>query len=153
MAWILFNTETAPAIGLYFTLNGGVYLPGDSIPIADIGTIIDPHPGLSLVCVTRNVNRHCCRTSDGGNIGEWHFPNGSIVPRNRVSPHGDFSRSGYDQEVRLNRRNHAMMPLGVYSCRVPNEGGDIISANITLTAGMCCRLKETYGITYTFPPC
>ena len=57
---------------------GNRYEPGDSILITDIG----PHhgdagPGDSLVCVTTDVNTQCC--TDVGGVGEWLFPNGSMV--------------------------------------------------------------------------
>ena len=113
----------APSTGLYFTLNGVVYLPGDTVLITNIGlsTLVDDtsDAGSSLVCITTNVNTNCCRGTDGGNVGEWYFPSGTIVPRNRASPNGDFTRSGFTHQVRLNRRN-AMTPLGSYTCVVPD---------------------------------
>lgn len=114
------------------------YTSGSSILITDVGAILAPgryKPGSSLVCMTQMVNSHCCRRRDGGNVGEWYFPNGSIVPRNRYLPNGDFSRSGYNQQVRLSRRNNALGPIGVYTCKVPGEGsngGLLHSASITL---------------------
>ena len=114
----------APSTGLYFTLNGVVYLPGDTVLITDIGLSIlvgdTFDPGSSLVCITTNINTNCCRGKDGGNVEKWFFPDGTIVPRNRDSPNGDFTRSGYTHQVRLNRRNNAMTPLGTYECRVPH---------------------------------
>ena len=96
-----------------------MYLPGDTILITAIGvsgTDADP----SLVCVTSNVNMNCCRGIDGGNVGEWYFPNGTIVPRNSAAQSADFTRSGFTHQVRLNRRNSAMSPTGIYECRVPD---------------------------------
>ena len=119
-----------------------MYLPGDIVLITDIGdfTFIGDitDPGTSLVCVTSNVNTECCRGRDGpggsgGNVGEWFF-NGNIIPRNSVSL--DFSRSGFTHQVRLNRRNNAMGPTGVYECRVPPMGGGtLVTANIIIAAG------------------
>ncbi len=52
-------------------MSGTVYLPGDTIPITDVGdsylpgngtNLVDPGP--SLVCVTSNVNANCCRCQD-----------------------------------------------------------------------------------------
>lgn len=70
-------------------------------------------------------------------MGEWHFPNGSIVRRNRYNSNGDFSRSGYAQQARLNRRNDVVEPTGTFTCRVlreVEEGCEDIMhiANITL---------------------
>ena len=109
------------AAGLYFTLAGTVYLPGDTVLITDIGVFTSATAagaGTSLVCVTTNVNTECCRVIDnpnGGALGEWHFPNGTIVPRYSADPNADFSRSGFTNEVRLNRGNTAAMsPTGAY---------------------------------------
>ena len=87
------------------------------------------------MCVTSEVNPWCCRKRDGANVGEWHFPNGTIVPRNRHSGGSDFTRTGYKHQVRLNRMNDAMEPLGTYKCVVPREDGcgDMMHiANITI---------------------
>ena len=113
----------APSTGLYFNLNGVVYLPGDTVFITDIGI---------LVCNTANVNTNCCRMSDGGNVGEWFFPNGTIVPRTRDSPNGDFTRTGWTHQVRLNRRNNTMTPLGTYTCVVPDVN-NIMNHTATIT--------------------
>ena len=81
----------SPSVGLYFMLNGMIHSPGDSVHISDIG----PHPadrsnpGSTLVCVTTNVNSACCRDRDNngvtsataGAVGEWYYPNGTLVPR------------------------------------------------------------------------
>ena len=112
-----------------------MYPPGDTVPITDIGqsTPQPADPGSSLVCVTDNVNTQCCRGSDGGNVGEWHFPNGSIVPRNSDAS-AAFTMSGYTHQVRLNRRGSAMSPAGVYECRVPRPEPEntIIRAQIRI---------------------
>ena len=124
--------------GLYFTLNGTVYQPGDSILITDVGVVarFGTDPGSSLVCVTSNVNTQCCRSRDSGNVGEWYFPNGTMVPRNSAAPSAVFTWSGFTHQVRLNRRNSATSPTGTFECRVPDEDtGELVDASITLTAG------------------
>ena len=124
-----------PSSGLYFTLSGTFYQPGDSILIADIGAFTSStDPGRSLVCMTSNINTQCCRRSDGGNVGEWYFPNGDIVPRNINSGQSaDFTRSGFTCQVRLNRRNNALTPTGTYECRVPDGvTGELVNASIIL---------------------
>ena len=104
-----------------------MYLPGDTVLITDIGEF-----GLSLMCVTSNVNTQCCMGPDGGN---WYFPNGTIVPRNGAAPTADFTRSGHAQQVRLNRRNGALMPTGVFDCRVPDTTSVEQRASITISRG------------------
>ena len=56
-------------------------------------------------------------------MGEWHFPNGTMVPRRKEAAMADFTRSAYKEQVRLSRRNDALLPVGKYSCRVPREDG------------------------------
>ena len=96
-------------------MNGTTYSSGATVPITSIGAIdiYVKYAGLSLVCVTSYVKANCCRGSDGAKVGEWHFPNGSIVLRNSVNPNRDFTRSGFTHQVRLNRRNNALTPYGV----------------------------------------
>jgi hypothetical protein len=100
---------------------------------------VDPvDPGTSLVCRTEHVNMQCCRGSDGGRAGEWFDPNDNQLPRFSAV---DFSRSGYAQQVRLNRRNNAMSPTGVFECRVPPMGGGaLVEASITITSGQCMQV-------------
>ena len=119
-----------------------MYQSGDTVLITDIGSTLvgddRSDPGSSLVCITTNVNTNCCRPADGGNVGEWFFPDGSgsMVPRNSDSPNGDFTRSGFTHQVRLNRRNNAMSPLGTYTCVVPDMNYTV-NHNATITLGEC----------------
>ena len=132
----------APSTGLYFTLNGVVYLPGDTVLITDIGATISgtPYPGLALVCNTTNVNTNCCRKSDnppdGPALGDWYFPDGTVVPKGNV---GTITRTVYTHQVRLSRRSNAMAPTGDYECRVPDENSGLIhTASIAL--GECSMI-------------
>ena len=124
------STVPAEVTGsLYFELNGVTYESGSSILITEVGEFLPStgsfFPDSSLVCVTSEVNSQCCRRRDGGNVGEWHFPDGSMVPRRNDNPAimADFTRTAYREQVRLSRRNSALSPVGEYSCRVPREGG------------------------------
>ena len=138
---VLSPPATPPTAGLYFSLNGVIHLPGESVSITDIGSNANlSDAGSTLVCVTSNVNTKCCRSSDGGGAGEWYHPDGTKVPRNFGTPADDiFTRSRYTEQVRLNRRANATGPLGVYRCDVPaNLSGANISASITLQRqGVC----------------
>ena len=139
-----------PHIGLFFMLRDRVYQPGDTILITAVGNESSPSdPGAALVCETSNVNTQCCRTSDGGNVGEWLFPNGSLVPGNFSVDEelADFTRTGFFQQVRLNRINsNALMPSGAYECRVPSENGSVIHvASITLQ-GTCMYAHTVKGL-------
>ena len=109
---------------MYIKLNDEIYPSGSSILITDVSTAISAfNPGSSLVCVTSEVNSQCCRGRDRGNVGEWLHPDGSLVPRRNQDRGADFTRSGFKEEVRLNRRNSAIGPSGVYTCSVPSEPG------------------------------
>ena len=125
-----------PATGLYFRMGNHIYLPGQTVIISDIGEQPGDRsdPGSTLVCVTTNVNRACCRNKDGGNIGEWYYPNGVAVNRPSNSPTDSFYRVGYVEHVRLMRLHDATRPLGVYRCEVPDEQGNISSASIIISS-------------------
>ncbi len=100
-------------------MSGTVYLPGDTIPITDVGdsfipgnTTSSPDPGPSLVCNTSNVNTNCCRSSDhpgSGAVVNWLYPNGTIVLGNSANHNGDFTRSSHTQQIRLNRKRPDVM--------------------------------------------
>ncbi len=124
---------------LYFSLSGTVYQPADSVLITDIGAFTAPTlegAASSLVCHTENVNSMCCRGADGGRAGDWYFPNGTIVPRN--SEGGAITRSGFTQQVRLNRKTDTLMPTGDFSCRVPDGTNSTVihSEDIAVILGM-----------------
>ena len=85
----------------------------------------------ALYCLTNKND--CCRKSDTpqgvGGIGEWFFPNGSLV-------HNDYSgddiyRGRGPSFVRLQRRNNAQT-TGVFRCEIPDASG----ANQTLYVGV-----------------
>lgn len=66
-------------------------------------------------------------------MGEWLLPSGSFVPRT-VSQ--DFFRTGYIQQVRLNRQNRAKLPTGVYVCVVPDGRDSALIHSAIITLGM-----------------
>ncbi len=88
------------------------------------------------MCVTSNVNIMCCsRGRDhpgGGAVGNWIYPDGTIVLGNS-NPNGDITRSSHTQQIHLNRkRPDVMSPTGVYTCEVP-DGSITHRVTITLT--------------------
>ncbi len=142
---IIESSDPVNGSGLYFTLRGTVYLPGDTISITDVGDgyltecMNDNQfdPVSSLVCVTSNVNTNCCRDRDhpgNGSVGNWLYPNGAIVIGNSANSNGDFTRSSHTQQIRLNRkRANVMSPTGVYTCQVPDGYNfSTHTANITI---------------------
>ena len=128
-----------PNTGLYFTLNGTVYLPNDTIDITNIGSENNRSDhGSSLVCVTTNVNMRCCRSVDdppnGKSRGEWLDPDGNMI-LNRLDI--NLFRTRYTRQVRLSRRNDAMSPTGVFTCDVPNDADSTMSHRATIRIGEC----------------
>ena len=75
----------------------------------------------ALLCVTDL--KQCCRginTPGGvGALGVWLYPNGTDV----LLPGSgdDFYRNRNRSVVRLNRRNNAIFPTGLYCCVVPDS--------------------------------
>ena len=121
-------------------LNNIAYFPGDSVFIDEIGDINtnSESPGSTLVCVTDNVNNNCCRENENQNgaIGQWFFPNSTIVPRPNEA--FSFSRRGHDNQVRLAKLDRKPRgPTGVYRCEVPDVNGKNISAYIMLSKFNC----------------
>ena len=83
------------------------------------------------MCNTTYLNTNCSRGSDGGSAGEWYFPNGQIVPGGLQ---GELTSTRFTHQVRLNRRDNAFSPTGVYECRVPDENNQtIITASVNIT--------------------
>ena len=104
-----------PAV--YLSLRGIHATNNSYVDIDDIGEGDD---GAALLCVTDLTQ--CCRGIDtpgaGGALGEWFYPNGIDV---RIKYSGDdFYRDRDRSIVRLNRRNKAMFPTGLYCCEVPD---------------------------------
>ena len=128
---------TGTATQLYFTWRGNRYEPGDSILITDVGVHDgDTGPADSLVCVTTDVNTQCC--TDVGGVGEWFFPDGSMVLRNIDDPNQNTQiiRTGRANQVRLNFRTQQTSPTGEYTCVVPETGSSVIqTAGIRLVSG------------------
>ena len=125
-------------------LGDTIYLPGASVLISDIGEQpADPNradAGSTLVCVTTNVNTACCRGSEnpnGGSLGNWYYPDGSVVPTpGAVTVTDTFLRIVFTEHVRLSSRGSTVTePVGVYRCDVPNgTTGIIVSASINIVA-------------------
>ena len=103
--------------GVFLTLGGEPIPAGGNILIGEIGE----GDGGALLCVTDLTQ--CCRVIDTPSagvpaLGNWFYPNGTAVP---VDGDGyDFYRNRDTGIVRLNRRNNAMSPTGLFCCVVPD---------------------------------
>ena len=115
---------------MYLSLRGRIYANNNSyIDIDDIGEGDD---GAALLCVTNLIQ--CCRdedTSDGvGALGVWLYPNRTDV---QLKDSGDKFYHNRDRSiVRLNRRDNAISPTGLYCCKVPDASNTLqrIYANV-----------------------
>ena len=127
---------------LRFSLGGTVYFNNSVIAITDIGVEESTTP---LKCITDL--RPCCRQEGFGSqqmlIGEWHYPNGSMVQGNgptegkylffRVRDLTTTSPVVGDGTVNLFRRNSGVVsPYGSYCCEIPDTTG----VNQTLCANL-----------------
>ncbi len=127
----------APSTGLYFSLNGTIYLPGDTIHISEVNRYYIS--GASLVCVTSNVNTMCCRGSDNsgeGAVGNWLYPDGAIVSDdyNYYYRRENFFRSSHAQQIRLYRKRDFVSSLaGIYTCEVPDGSNTSLIHRATIT--------------------
>ena len=89
----------------------------------------------ALFCLTDSAQ--CCRGGDnpnGGGLGEWYFPDGIVVQAG--SEGGNLYRNRDKSIVRLNRRNNAQSPTGVYRCEVPSASGETLTILAGLYLGM-----------------
>ena len=110
-----------------FQLNGAFYGNNSVVDLSDIGVgtnTLGDGDSLGLRCLTDSTQ--CCRGSDnpngGDTLGEWYFPDGTLV-QDGTEPSRDFYRNRGPSVVRLNRRNNATSPTGVYRCEIPDASG------------------------------
>ena len=110
-------------------MDGVFYPPNVAVNLADIGV-----DGNSLRCLTPLMP--CCRSSDnpnGGALGDWWFPNGSVVySRNSGA---DISRTRGASSVLLHRSNNVMSPTGVYTCKIPDNNSITSELDVYLYGG------------------
>ena len=76
----------------------------------------------AMLCLTDATQ--CCRGSDNpsGALGDWYFPDDTLVP-DGTDTSRDIYRNRGASLVRLNRRNNAQSPTGVYRCEIPDASG------------------------------
>lgn len=81
-----------------------------------LGEITETIP---LLCITDNEN--CCGSADGTAMGEWTFPNRSLVQINSVG--SGMYRSRRTRVVRLHRREGVATDGGVFECQIIDGAG------------------------------
>ena len=96
------------------------YSNNSVVTITDIG-----EGDMSLYCITSRSE--CCRSSDGGESGNWFLPGQDNAIKNISS--ADFSRRE-PRAVVLDRRSNAVVPIGLYRCEVPDADNTLQSLYI-----------------------
>ena len=77
----------------------------------------------------------CCRaneTKGQGGLGDWYYPNGSVV-QNSQNSEGNLHRGRNHRSVNLLRKKdfNLLSPTGSYCCEIPTNGGNMtLCANI-----------------------
>ena len=89
-------------------LRGRPYRNNSIVTLEDIGK-----GGDALLCIT-NLTA-CCR-SGGNALGNWYFPNGTIVPSSGVG--WDIYTTKDYMVIRMNRRRGGVE--GNYHCKIPD---------------------------------
>ena len=123
---------------VWFSLNGTTYHNNSKVTLEDIG---DGEDG--LLCRT-NLTACCQRpyTGDNGSaIGNWFFPNGSIVRSSSAS--WDFHRTRGQMEVVLHRIRGG--EEGIYRCEIH----DSKNINQTIYIGVYSAASGEWHCLYT----
>ena len=109
---------------MYLLLKGTLYTNNSDIFINEIGETdhisLIPTQNNALQCVTDRIP--CCQFSP--RVGEWYFPNGTVIPG--LIDHGLVlyrNRGRDDGTVNLNYNNStlpALTPTGLFCCVLPD---------------------------------
>ena len=122
---VLSDYDTYFCAEIRFQLNGAFYGNNSVVDLSDIGVgsnTLGDGDSMDLRCLTDSTQ--CCRGSDNpsGVLGEWYFPDGTPVPAGTERTRNIYRNRG-PSVVRLNRRNNAQSPTGVYRCEIPDASG------------------------------
>ena len=109
--------------GVALSLGDQSYPNNSIILFDDIGEAAN-----ALLCTTDRVE--CCSGSSFGGGGRWYFPNGSEAVSGFLD--GSIYRNRGPQIVRLNRRNDAQSPNGIYRCEIPDARGNTQKLFVTI---------------------
>ena len=115
MLHFIFLLATA---GVRLSLNGICIANKSYVNIGDIG-----EDDKALLCHTDKSG--CCR-NDPNRLGEWHFPNGTLVD-NKVTSGGEFYRNRGTQVVLLHHRegSFAGTSRGRFQCEIPDASDKV----------------------------
>ena len=100
-------------------MKGTPYLNNSVVALTAIGA-----DNNALICLTNFTA--CCRNSDTGgtgSLGKWRMPDGSLVPGGASGSTANIIRTRGASAVLLHRRNYVMVPMGLFTCEVPDASG------------------------------
>ena len=107
-----------------------VYANNSNISITEIGkTNPNTNQNNGPQCITDRIP--CCRFA-GGQVGEWFFPDGMMVPLDALLFYRNSGRD--DGTVNLNRvHTNVVSPTGLFCCVVPDATGinQILCADVS----------------------
>ena len=91
----------------------------------------------TLLCTT--PYQHCCQ-----NRGQWHYPNGSVVPASQSGTLLFISRN--DQGIlSLKRRTNFQETIpdvdGIYKCQIPDVTGRTQTLSAWIFSGSLCKFS------------
>ena len=129
---------------MYLSLKGIQYANNSVIFATEIGetdvnsTSPPPNSNNGLQCITDRMP--CCRFQSG-HVGEWFFPDGTVILNYLVNGSSFYrSRGRDDGTVNLNRANiDVMSPTGLFCCVIPDATGtnQTLCANIGMLHYTC----------------
>ena len=118
-------------------LRGRPYRNNSIMKLGDIGEGDD-----ALLCIT-NLTA-CCR-SGGNALGNWYFPNGTIVP-SALGVGWDIYTTKDSMVVRMHRRRGGVE--GIYCCDIPDTKNVIQTINIGVYSASTGEWSMLFCSTY-----
>ena len=94
----------------------------------------------ALLCMT-NLTGFCGRSENRSVLGDWYFPNGTVVPSS--GEQWNFYRTRDQMVVRLNRRRGGVE--GIYCCEIPDSMNvtQTVHIGVYITVSVCSLVLVT----------
>ena len=116
MAYATFDTFIFYKVPVELVFRGVSYPNNSVLSLDNIGEF---STGSAILCTT---NRNPCCSTPPNRVGEWYYPNGSLVP-NKAADEDFYRGRSNAQSISLNHRNYAQSPSGTFFCELPDNGG------------------------------
>ena len=136
------HSQTVP----YVSFMGNILTNHTYVDLTTVGEDISAS-GDTVRCHTDLLT--CCTSSQGIHRGDWHFPDGNVLPF--ANNPGSIVEDREPQEVHIHRRNNATSPSGIYRCDIETIAvNDNDIANITGETVYVGLYPPNEGIGYTY---